>query len=157
MVSCRVDTARKSQRSTLGEDAQAWYVEQAELLRARRFGELDVDVIAEELEDLGRSERRELRSRLAVVLAHLLKWQFQPERRGRSWLNSIERERDRIAVHLDDNPSLGREIGNIVAEAYRLARRDAAREAELALSLLPEDCPYAISDLLREGWLPDES
>ena len=88
------------------EDVLAWSIEQAALLRARRWSALDIENLAEEIEDVGNSERRELGSRMAVLIAHLLKWQFQPQLRGASWLRTIKVQRTRIARKLGKVPSL---------------------------------------------------
>lgn len=88
------------------KDINAWAQEQARLLRAGRFEMLDIEHIAGEIEDVGKSEQRELASRMAVLLAHLLKWQYQPERRGASWEKTIKAQRKEIAYALDESPSL---------------------------------------------------
>ena len=87
-------------------DFYAWANEQAALLRAGKLSDADVANIAEEIESMGRSEKRELVSRLVVLLLHLLKWQYQPARRGRSWQVTIENTRDELDRHMIDNPSL---------------------------------------------------
>ena len=107
-------------------DFFAWANEQVRLLRAGRLSEADVDHIAGEIERMGRSEKRELVIRLEVLLMHLLKWQFQPERRGRSWEVSIANNRDKLQEHLLDNPSLRSQTDAAVVTAYRRARREAA-------------------------------
>src|ERR1700761_8543952 len=116
-------------RSTLHEtDFYAWAQEQAELLRTGRAADADLALIAEEIESMGKTEKRELVSRLTILLLHLLKWQFQPDRRGASWRVSIQNARDDIADHLADNPSLKPQLGAAIAAAYRRARRQAAAE-----------------------------
>lgn len=86
-------------------DFFAWSLEQAKLLRARKLAEADIEHIAEEIDSMGRTEKRELISRLSVLLLHLLKWRYQPEKRSLSWEASIRVQRNRLADHLDDNPS----------------------------------------------------
>lgn len=85
-------------------DFYAWSREQAELLRSGKLAEADIENIAEEIDSMGRTEKRELISRLTVLLLHLLTWRFQPGKRGPSWEASIANQRDDIADHLDDNP-----------------------------------------------------
>jgi hypothetical protein len=102
-------------------DFYAWANEQATLLREGRFAEADVENIADEIESLGRSEKRDLVNRLAVLLAHLLKWQFQPVWRGKSWRLTIKEQRRRLSEHLDENPSLKPLVGEAIA---RLSGRD---------------------------------
>ena len=87
-------------------DFYAWSREQAELLRAGKLAEADIDHIAEEIDSMGRTEKRELVSRLSVLLLHLLKWRYQPGKRGPSWEASVRVQRNRLVDHLDDNPSL---------------------------------------------------
>ena len=132
-------------------DFHGWATEQAALLRAGRLADADVANIAEEIESMGRSERRELVSRLAVLLQHLLKWQFQPERRGRSWSATIDIQRELLDIHLRDNPSLRPLLEGAMRDAWRLGRRAAAVEAELSL---PEANPWSVAQVLDEGFYP---
>jgi len=97
---------KKPMATLYQQDVIAWANQQAALLRAGRFAELDVEQVAEEIEDVGKSEQRELANRIAVLLAHLLKWQFQPERQGRSWRQTITVQRRAIAKRLQRTPSL---------------------------------------------------
>src|SRR5580698_10796819 len=107
-------------RSSLHEtDFYAWTQQQAALLRGGRESDADLERIAEEIESMGRTEKRELVSRLSVLLLHLLKWRFQPEKRGPSWEASIRVQRNRLADHLDDNPSLKPLLPKALASAYR--------------------------------------
>jgi hypothetical protein len=108
---------------TYEQDFYAWAIHNAELLRQGRLSEIDVEHIAEELECMGRSERRELMSRLAVLLAHLLKWVYQPHRRSRSWRAAIEGQREDLKVLLEESPSLKPELEQKLNEAYRRAKR----------------------------------
>lgn len=112
-------------------DFYAWAMEQADLLRARRFDVADIDNIAEEIESMGRGEKRELVDRLAVLLLHLLKWQFQPGFRSPSWSSTIREQRMRLRRHLNDNPSLKSKLAEAMAEAHELAIVGAARETGL--------------------------
>ncbi len=109
--------------SLYDRDFYAWANEQAALLRAGRLTEADIENIAEEIESMGRSEKRELINRLAVLLSHLLKWQFQPAFRGNSWRLTIEEQRNRVDDHLGDNPSLKSQLDQAMRTAYRSARQ----------------------------------
>jgi hypothetical protein len=129
-------------------DFYAWLTEQAALLRGGRLSEIDVANIAEELESMGRSEKRELVSRLSVLLLHLLKWQFQPMRRGVSWQLSISNARDEIAEHIEENPSLKSTLGGAMVTAYRRARHNAAIETGLSVADLPLDCPWTFEQAM---------
>ncbi len=120
---------RMSAKSPLYDcDFYAWSREQAELLRAGNLAEADIEHIAEEIDSMGRTEKRELISRLSVLILQMLKWRYQPGKRGPSWEASILNQRDRIAVHLDDNPSLKPLLPQALATAYRAARREAIAE-----------------------------
>ena len=128
--------------SLYDRDFYAWANEQAALLRAGRLAEADLENIAEEIETMGRSEKRELINRLTVLLLHLLKWQFQPALHGNGWRLTIEEQRYRLEDHLKDNPSLKAQLGQATRDAYRLALIEAQRETGLARSTCPNDCPY---------------
>ncbi len=136
-------------------DVAAWAVEQAELLRQQRFDVLDCEHIAEELEDVGKSEQRELASRFAVLIAHLLKWQFQSDRRSKSWKRTIKEQRKALAFHLKKVPSLKPKLRDsdwleaIWSDAVTIAIR------ETALADFPENCPWTIEEILDQGWFPE--
>jgi hypothetical protein len=130
-------------------DFYAWANEQAALLRAGALAAADIDHIAEEIETLGRSEKRELVSRLEVLLLHLLKWRFQPERRDKSWEVSILNTRDALVVHMADNPSLKSVLPESVATAYRRARRSASVETGLPDSAFPLECPWTFGEAIE--------
>jgi hypothetical protein len=145
-----------SSRSSLREsDFYAWSLEQAALLRAGRVEEADLAAIAEEIESMGKTEKRELVSRLTVLLLRLLKWRFQPAGRGDSWRLSIANARDEIADLIADNPSLKSLIDEVTASAYRYARRKAAIETELPEERLPERCPWRFAEATDAGFWPE--
>ena len=133
-------------------DFYGWANEQAALLRAGRLTEADIANIAEEIESLGRGEKRELVNRLAVLLAHLLKWQFQPALRGRSWLLTIKEQRRKIARHLGENPSLRPQLA--IGEAYEDAIADVQQETSLEANDLPAACPYTREQIFEGEFLP---
>jgi hypothetical protein len=137
-------------------DFHAWTHEQARLLRERRLTEADLDHIAEEIESMGRSEKRELVSRLNVLLGRLLTWRHQVERRGNSWRLSIENARDAIAVHLADNPSLKGRLVEAMETAHRSARREAAIETGLAIATLAPVCPWSFDAAIAEDFWPQD-
>lgn len=122
-------------------DFYAWTQDQGRMLRAGCFSELDLSNLAEEIESMGRSEKRELTNRLVVLLAHMLKGATQPARRSRSWTNTIQEQRDQAESVLRDNPSLRPLLTEIVADAYRLGRRSAIRDPrdEYGSRPLPSD------------------
>lgn len=138
------------------QDVVAWANEQARLLRAGRFDQLDIEHIAEEIEDVGKSEQRELSSRMAVLLAHLLKWKYQPERRGASWKITIRTQRIDIDYAIDEAPSLKSKMEEPKWLAMVWARAVAQAANETGIATWPDECPWAIRDeVLKDEWLPD--
>lgn len=136
------------------KDFYAWANEQAALLRAGKLGLADIENIAEEIESMGRSEKRELASRLTVLLLHLLKWQFQPSLRGASWEATILVQRIKLADHLTDNPSLKPRLLDATAGAYRLASIQAAAETGMNRTTFPPTCPWSSEQLLDQDFWP---
>ena len=136
-------------------DFYGWAMEQARLLRAGRLTEADIENIAEEIESMGRSRKSELVSRLAVILLHLLKWQFQPGLRSQSWRLSIMNQREQLASHMEENPSLKPAIPDALSRAYRYARRDAERDTGLPETTFPEVCPYTFEQAMDEAFWPE--
>lgn len=136
-------------------DIVAWASEQARLLRAGRFDLLDIEHIAEEIEDVGKSEQRELANRMAVLLAHLLKWQYQPERQGNSWARTIREQRRGVLNRLDETPSLKGKLND--SRWWDGVWADAVAQAtsETGIDTLPEICPWALAEVLGQDWLPE--
>jgi ribosomal protein L29 len=140
---------------TYESDFYAWTQEQAALLRAGRFAELDVEHIIEEIEDMGKSERRELASRLEVILADLLKWQYQKGLRSTSWLATIKEQRRRIARHLGKNRSLKAGLEDLLVQAYEDARYTAGIETGYSEIAFPAACPWTLEQVLDPDFLPE--
>lgn len=136
-------------------DFYGWTQETAELLKQGRFTEVDLDNLIEEVESMGRSERNELVSRLSVLLAHLLKWRYQPDRRGRSWRVTIETQRDEVQEVLADNPSLKPQITDVIARAYRKAVNMAAQQTNFERSDFPATCPWAWEQIIDDEFYPE--
>ncbi|MEA1676757.1 DUF29 domain-containing protein [Nitrospirillum sp. BR 11163] len=136
-------------------DFYAWANEQAALLRAGKLAAADIVHIAEEIESMGKTEKRELISRLSVLLAHLLKWQYQPERQSRSWEATIRTQRLEVRDHLADNPSLKAQLADAVAAAYERAVISAAAETNLPENTFPNTCPWAFDLVMSGGFWPD--
>ncbi len=136
------------------KDFYAWSQEQATLLKVGDFSQLDTTHLIEEIEAMGRAERRQLINRLEVLLLHLLKWQFQPALRSRSWRSTIAEQRRRIRRLLRDNPSLQPELPPCLADAYEDARYATSDEAGLALVTFPATCPYPLAQVVEPEWLP---
>ena len=136
-------------------DFYSWTQEQAALLKQGRYLEMDHEHLIEELESMGASERRELVNRLAVLLAHLLKWQYQPERRGNSWRLIVEEQQRKVGRVLRQNPGLKPTIGESIEDAYGDALLIAAREIGLNENTFAKRCPWAISQVLDSEFWPD--
>ena len=140
---------------THDSDFYAWALHNAQLLREGAFNQLDAEQIAEELESMSASERRELLNRLQVLILHLLKFQYQPERRGKSWLLTINHQRTAIERLLEQSPSLRRVLdADALVKVYGKALRDAVIETDLDRHLFPVDCPYRLEQILDEDWFP---
>jgi Domain of unknown function DUF29 len=137
------------------KDTYTWAMQQADALRRRSANEVDWDNVAEEVESLGKSQISELRSRYAVLLLHLLKWLFQPEKRSRSWETTIRVQRRAIAEHLDENPGLKSRRDEILGRAYFEARLSASGETDLALETFPETNPFTLADAMDENFWPE--
>ena len=138
-------------------DFVLWLDTQAELLRQGRVHELDLENLAEEVEDIGRSQRRAVESELSVILIHLLKYQFQPSRRSRSWLDTLLEHRGRLAKDFSASRSLELYAEAELADLYRLARKRAAVQTRLPSEAFPETCPYTLEQTLNENFLPEGS
>ncbi|MEH1949108.1 MAG: DUF29 domain-containing protein [Nostoc sp.] len=144
-----------SKTTLYNQDFLVWTQQQAECLKKGRWAELDVEHLVEELEALGRSEQKELGSYLQVLLMHLLKCQYQPERKTKSWVNTISNCRNQIQDCLEDTPSLQRllEDREWIQKYYRRARRDAANETQKPIETFPLECPFTIEQLLDPEFL----
>lgn len=136
-------------------DFYGWTQEQAALLRSGRLAELDIDNLIEEIETMGRSERNALESRFCVLLVHLLKWHYQPVRRGTSWILTIKGQRLQLEKLIRINPGLKPEIQAVINDAYRLARIHAAKQTKLDLKIFPEACPWTLEQVVDDDFFPD--
>ena len=136
-------------------DIVAWANEQAQLIRSGKFALLDIEHIAEEIEDVGKSEKRELASRVSVLLAHLLKWQYQPERQCRSWSQTINDQRVELDYHLEDTPSLSPNLEDDKWLKMVWAKATSQARQETNLDCFPTSCPWKMTDVLSHSWLPE--
>ncbi len=136
-------------------DFYQWTQAQAAHLRAKEWSALDVDHLAEEIESLGASDRRALRSHLMRLSQHLLKWHYQPQRRGESWQQSIDNARLQIELILEDSPSLREFLPKAFAWAYPRGRKQAAKETGLSLETFPETCPWSLDQFQDDDFLPE--
>ena len=136
-------------------DFQLWLEQTAVALSSEDFRAVDVENLVEELRDMGCKSKRELVSRLKVLLMHLLKWQFQPQRRSGSWLNTIDEQRDQLRLMLQDSPSLNPYLRLVLPDVYPKAVRAAVNETGLSASMFPLDCPYSVEQVLAVAFLPE--
>jgi hypothetical protein len=136
-------------------DYALWCAEQGALLREGRLDALDRENLAEEIESLGRSDRREIESRLRVLLAHLLKWRLQPQKRKGDWQVTIRNQRIGILALVAESPSLHTHPARVLQAQYRFARANAADETGLPEDIFPRDCPFTIDQILDAEWLPE--
>jgi Domain of unknown function DUF29 len=139
-------------------DFYAWTQAQADAIRTKAWAALDVEHLAEEIESLGRSDRRAIGHYLERLLKHLLKWTYQPAQRprhGRSWDRSIRQSRRKMAELMAESPSLHDYPAQRLATAYRPAREDAADETGLPLTIFPEACPWTIAQVLDADFWPE--
>jgi hypothetical protein len=142
-------TGSPEPRSSLYDtDLYAWSLEQARLLKEGRLNEIDAENIAEEILDVGRTEYRVLESALRVLLTHIIKWDYQPERRTRSWENTIAIQRQHALRQLQKHPSLKARLDEAIAEAYADARLDASSQTDFDPGRFPERCPYDWDDIM---------
>jgi hypothetical protein len=146
------------QRNARGyeEDFVAWLEDQARHARRGEIDALDLENIAEELEGMARTDRREIRNRLAVLLAHLLKCLVLSHQRSSSWLGTIAEQRLEIAELIEDSPSLRSYPAAILDRYYPITRSNAARQMRLSESSIPERCAFRIEEVLDPAWLPPE-
>jgi len=129
-------------------DFYAWTQEQAALLSNGQWQSLDIENLVEEIESLGKQQKQELRNRLGVLIGHLLKWEFQPELRGKSWRATIREQRTKILLHLKENPTLKSYLDQAIIDSYEIALALVVRETPFDYPDLPSDCPYAIAQIL---------
>jgi hypothetical protein len=136
-------------------DFCAWTQEQALKLRAGHLSDIDSANIAEELESLGKSQKKELVSRLTVLLAHLLKWRYQQDKKTLSWQLTIEEQRDKLAEHLKENSSLKTTLDDSINSAYRSAIRWAREKTGLSKKTFPRKCPYEWDQIKNDDFYPN--
>jgi len=136
-------------------DFYGWIQSQVAALRAGQLGALDRDNLIEEIDDMGKRQKQELRSRLTVLLIHLLKWQYQPMLQGKSWASTIKIQRFEIKGHLADNPSLKHGLDEIFGRAYQGAILGAEHETGLPAAAFPPECPWTFEQVLDDVFWPE--
>jgi hypothetical protein len=136
------------------QDFYSWIYKNIDLLKQRKFSEIDVDILIDELESMAKRDRRELTNRLMILIAHLLKWQFQPEQRSGSWQGSIDEQRIKITKQIEESPSLKNQLNEGIKVAFPDALKLAIKETKLSSKIFPKECPYSIEQLLNEDFYP---
>jgi hypothetical protein len=135
-------------------DTYTWAMRQADALRRRSANEIDWENVAEEIESVGKSEVRELRSRYVVLLSHLLKWLFQPQKRSRSWESTIGLQRELVVEHMSTNPGLKPLQDELFGRAFREARVRACEETGLDPDTFPETNPFTLAQAMDPDFWP---
>ncbi|HUE23536.1 MAG TPA: DUF29 domain-containing protein [Bryobacteraceae bacterium] len=136
------------------EDFFEWTRVNGELLRAGHYNQADIEHIAEEIEDMGKRDLKELNNRLQVLVEHLLKWQLQPARRSRSWISAIATQRIKIEDDLKQSPSLKSMVANELRDNYTKAVRRTVAETGLRSDIFPAECPFTVEQILDPEFLP---
>lgn len=136
-------------------DFNLWLEHTAARLRSRQLDQLDLDNLVEEIEGLSKSDKRAIASNLRVLLTHLLKWKYQPDRRSGSWRGTIDEHRDRIQQILDDSPSLRNYYLEVFEQRYAKARKQAEAETSMSLEAFPEQSPFTPEQVMDEDYLPE--
>jgi hypothetical protein len=144
-----------AETSLYDADFHDWILTTATLLRQRRFADIDIDHLVEELEDMGKRERRALKSHIRNVILHLLKWRYQPDKRSPSWRQSIRNGRIEIHELLRDSPSLASQVLLMLEEGYSAARADAIDETEISESIFPIQCPFTVEQVQDSEFWPE--
>jgi Domain of unknown function DUF29 len=137
-------------------DFYAWTQEQTVLLRNQQWHRIDLPNLIEEVESLGKQQRQELRNRLSILIGHLLKWEYQPQRRSRSWLATLRIQRIDTIELLEDNPSLKSYLQEALDKAYLKGIELAVMETDLPGNAFPVACPYNLTDILDNRFYPGE-
>lgn len=143
-------------RQEYEKDFYAWTIHNAKLLREGKLSEVDIEHVAEEIESMGKGERRELVNRLAVLIAHLLKWKYQAIRRSRSWKLTIKEQRVQLTHLFEESPSLKHEIEPRLKDAYEQAVIIAERETALEEKTFPKTCPFDLKQCLNQNFFPEK-
>ena len=137
------------------EDFYLWIETTAKQLKNGNFAEIDLENLIEEIESMGRSEKRALKSNLLILLMHLLKYKYQPDKRSNSWLSTIFEHRRRLKEELTESPSLKKYFSEVFSECYQDARKLASLETGLSVDTFPVDCPFTTDEILNQDYLPE--
>jgi hypothetical protein len=138
-------------------DFYEWTLQTAQMLKEKAFNKIDINHLIEEVESMGASDYRELRSRLIVLIAHILKWEYQPKERSSGWVGTIEEQRIQLQGLIEQSPSLNNKAINCLDNNtnYLKAVNIASRETMIPKKAFPQKCPYSLSELLDEDFFPE--
>jgi hypothetical protein len=139
------------------KDFYAWAMDNAKLLREGKLSDVDIENVAEEVESMGKSEKRELLSRLSVLIAHLLKWSYQPIKRSKSGELTIQEQRFELIDLLNDSPSLKRELEKQLSRIYQKALIIAEKETGLEQKMFPANLPFPLQEILNLEFFPGKN
>ena len=148
-------TLQKQEVALYDQDFNLWLLEQVELLSQKRFDKLDLDNLIEEIDAIARKDKREVKSRLTILLVHLLKYRYQAQKQSRSWLGTTDEQRNELELVFEDSPSLRAYAFSVLESAYAKARKRAAKETSLELKTFPATCPYSLEQVLDEDFFPE--
>ncbi|MEA5509359.1 DUF29 domain-containing protein [Crocosphaera sp. UHCC 0190] len=155
MTSDIVESESQQKNDLYDKDYYLWVQETIKLLQHKKFNAIDLDNLIEEMEDMGRSEKKAVTSNLRILLMHLLKYQYQPEKRTNSWLFTIREHRKRLKEAFKTSPSLKNYYGEVFSECYQDARELATDETGLSIEIFPKTSPFSINNTLDTNYLPD--
>ncbi|MBG1270026.1 DUF29 domain-containing protein [Nostoc sp. WHI] len=141
-----------NEKNLYEQDFYLWTQTLAQQLKENNFNEIDIPNLVEEIESMGRSEKRELKNRLIVLLMHLLKWQYQPEKRSESWRSTISEQRICIETLLEDSPSLQPLLVEVFEDCYQKARLKASEETGIKLNFFPQESPFTLEETLKNSY-----
>ncbi|MDJ0580162.1 DUF29 domain-containing protein [Crocosphaera sp.] len=136
-------------------DYHLWLEKTVQILQERKLKDLDIPNLIEEISDMGISQKKAVKSNLKILLCHLLKYKYQPEKRSKSWLSTIFEHRDRLEDDFSDSPSLKRYFGEVFEPCYQKARKQASIETGLPLEIFPINCPFTHEKVLNMDYLPE--
>jgi len=137
-------------------DFNLWIEQTVNQLKNGQIQDLDLENLIEEIESMGRSDKREIKTRLIVLIMHLLKWKYQPQKQTTSWIATINEQRRQIKVVLKDSPSLKPYIQNEIDDCYQDARKDAEKETKLSIEIFPLECPFTQDQILDPDYFPEK-
>lgn len=144
----------KKTKTLYEKDFYAWAIHNAQLLKKEKLSEIDSEHLAEEIESMGKSEKRELFNRLAILLAHLLEWKYQPAKQSKSWQLTIKEQRFEFNDLLSDSPSLKPTLIKKFSHAYQKALLLAEKETGLFKKTFPKECPFSLKQALQKEYFP---